>query len=82
VNDKIPPRGRIIRDLPVMTPRQVMDHFAKQKDAGQDPGRVHEGYLPVIKLGALNRFDAGSIRDWLRKREAAGRPQRRLDVDV
>ena len=43
---------------------------------------VHEGYLPVIKVGALIRFNPGSLRDWLSKREAAGRTQRRIELDL
>jgi excisionase family DNA binding protein len=43
---------------------------------------VHEGYIPVIKLGALVRFDQGSVAAWLKKREVPGRARRRLDVEV
>lgn len=43
---------------------------------------VHEGYIPVIKLGSLVRFSQGSLTDWIRKRETAGRHGRRLDVDL
>ena len=43
---------------------------------------VHEGYLPVLKLGTLVRFAPGGIRDWLRKRETVGRTRRRLEVEV
>lgn len=43
---------------------------------------VHEGYIPVIKIGALVRFNQGSVLDWLRKREAPGRHGRKLDLDL
>jgi excisionase family DNA binding protein len=43
---------------------------------------VHEGYIPVIKVGALVRFKPGSIRDWISKREAMGRTQRRIELDL
>jgi excisionase family DNA binding protein len=43
---------------------------------------VHEGYIPVIKLGALVRFDQSSIGKWLRTRETIGRAGRRLDLDI
>jgi excisionase family DNA binding protein len=43
---------------------------------------VHEGYIPVIKVGALVRFNPGSIRDWINKREAAGRTQKRIELDL
>lgn len=43
---------------------------------------VHEGYIPVIKLGALVRFDQASIAAWIGKREAPGRTKRRLELDV
>jgi excisionase family DNA binding protein len=43
---------------------------------------VHEGYIPVIKVGALVRFNPGSIRDWISKREAAGRAQKRIELDL
>lgn len=43
---------------------------------------VHEGYIPVIKLGALVRFDQSSVSAWLKKREIPGRGQRRLELDI
>ena len=43
---------------------------------------VHEGYIPVIKLGALVRFDQASVGKWLRTRETTGRVGRRLDLDL
>lgn len=43
---------------------------------------VHEGYIPVIKLGALVRFDQTSIAAWLKKRETSGRAKQRLELDV
>lgn len=42
----------------------------------------HEKYIPVVKLGALVRFDQGSITAWVRKREAAGRAGRRLEFEL
>jgi excisionase family DNA binding protein len=42
---------------------------------------VHEGYIPVIKLGALVRFDQASIMAWIKKREAPGRTGRRLEFE-
>ena len=43
---------------------------------------VHEGYIPVIKLGALVRFDQASVNDWLKRRAAPGRQGRRLELDL
>ena len=43
---------------------------------------VHEGYIPVIKLGTLVRFDQGSVVVWLKKREVSGRGKRKLDLDL
>ena len=43
---------------------------------------VHEGYIPVIKLGALVRFDQASIIAWVKKREAPGRAGRRVEFEV
>ncbi len=43
---------------------------------------VHEGYIPVIKLGALVRFDKASIVEWVKKRETLGRSNKRLEIDV
>ena len=43
---------------------------------------VHEGYIPVVKLGSLVRFDRTSVRDWLGKRAVTGRASRRLELDV
>lgn len=43
---------------------------------------VHEGYIPVIKLGALVRFDQSNISAWLKKREVPGRGARRLEQDI
>lgn len=43
---------------------------------------VHEGYIPVIKLGSLVRFDQASIIEWVKKREAPGRAKQRVDMDV
>ena len=43
---------------------------------------VHEGYVPVIKLGTLVRFDQASITAWVRKREAPGRAKQRVDMDI
>lgn len=43
---------------------------------------VHEGYIPVIKLGALVRFEPASIMAWVKKREAPGRRGRRAEFEV
>lgn len=43
---------------------------------------VHEGYIPVLKLGALVRFDQASVSAWLKKREIPGRSARRLELDI
>lgn len=43
---------------------------------------VHEGYIPVIKLGALVRFDQASVAEWVRKRETPGRGHKRVEVDL
>lgn len=43
---------------------------------------VHEGYIPVTKLGALVRFDQAVLNAWLRNRAIAGRKQRRINVDI
>ena len=43
---------------------------------------VHVGYIPVIKLGSLVRFDPGSIIAWIKKREVPGRAKQRLEVDL
>lgn len=43
---------------------------------------VHEGYIPVIKLGSLVRFDQASIAAWLKKRETPGRAQKRPELDL
>ena len=43
---------------------------------------VHEGYIPVIKLGALVRFDKASIIEWVKKREAPGRAKQRVESDA
>ena len=43
---------------------------------------VHEGYIPVIKLGALVRFDQASVTAWLKRREAPGRAGRRPEFEV
>ena len=45
-------------------------------------GWVHEGYIPVIKLGTLVRFDQASVIAWLKKREEPGRAARRPQIDV
>lgn len=43
---------------------------------------VHEGYIPIIKLGSLVRFDQASITAWVKKRETQGRASKRLEVDI
>jgi excisionase family DNA binding protein len=43
---------------------------------------VHEGYMPVIKLGALVRFDPASVAVWLKKRELPGRARKRPEFDL
>ncbi len=43
---------------------------------------VHEGYIPVIKLGVLVRFDQASVKEWMKKRETPGRSSKRLEVDL
>lgn len=43
---------------------------------------VHEGYMPVIKLGALVRFDPASVAAWLKKRELPGRARKRPVFDL
>ena len=43
---------------------------------------VHEGYIPVIKLGAMVRFDRASVKEWVKKRETPGRAAKRLEIDI
>lgn len=43
---------------------------------------VHEGYIPVLKLGALVRFDQASVVAWLKKREIPGRSRQRFELDT
>lgn len=43
---------------------------------------VHEGYIPVLKLGALVRFDQASVSAWLKKRESPGRSRQRVELDL
>lgn len=43
---------------------------------------VHEGYMPVIKLGALVRFDPASVSAWVKKRETPGRARQRVEMDI
>ncbi len=43
---------------------------------------VHEGYIPVLKLGALVRFDQASVAAWLKKREIPGRSKQRIELDI
>jgi excisionase family DNA binding protein len=43
---------------------------------------VHEGYIPVVKLGSLVRFSPGSVTQWIQKREAPGRHGRKLDLEL
>ena len=43
---------------------------------------VHEGYLPVVKLGSAVRFKQASIAEWVKKRETQGRASKRLEVDI
>lgn len=43
---------------------------------------VHEGYVPVIKLGSLVRFDQASVREWVGKRETPGRVRKRVEFDL
>lgn len=43
---------------------------------------VHEGYIPVVKLGTLVRFNQASVMEWIRKREVPGRHGHRLDLDL
>jgi len=43
---------------------------------------VHEGYIPVVKLGVLVRFQEASVSEWVKRREAPGRGSRRLDLDI
>jgi hypothetical protein len=45
-------------------------------------GQVHEGYIPVVKLGSLVRFSPGSVTQWIQKRESPGRHGRKLDLDL
>ena len=43
---------------------------------------VHEGYIPVVKGGALVRFDQASVREWIRERETLGRVGQRVEFDL
>lgn len=43
---------------------------------------VHEGYIPVLKLGALVRFDQAGVAAWLKKREVPGRSRQRVELDI
>ena len=41
---------------------------------------VHEGYIPVVKIGSLVRFSARSVAEWIKTREIPGRVGRRLQI--
>lgn len=43
---------------------------------------VHEGYIPVIKLGSLVRFDQASVFAWVKKRETPGRTRKQPEFDL
>lgn len=43
---------------------------------------VHEGYIPVVKLGSLVRFRQGSVSAWIDSREERGRTSRRVNHDL
>lgn len=43
---------------------------------------VHEGYIPIIRLGSLVRFSQTAVSEWLRKREVPGRAKRAFEVEV
>lgn len=43
---------------------------------------VHEGYIPVIKLGSLVRFDQASVLAWVKKRETPGRIRKQPEFDL
>lgn len=43
---------------------------------------VHDGYIPVLKLGVLVRFDQATIAAWLKKREVPGRSRQRVELDI
>ena len=43
---------------------------------------VHEGYLPVVKLGSAVRFKQASIAEWVKKRETPGRAKQRVEFDA
>ena len=43
---------------------------------------VHDGYIPVIKLGALVRFSPASLMAWIKKRELPGRGSKKFEIDL
>ncbi|MDE2490378.1 MAG: helix-turn-helix domain-containing protein [Elusimicrobia bacterium] len=43
---------------------------------------VHEGYIPLIKIGALVRFDHAAVAAWLKTRSVPGRAKRAVEFDV
>jgi nitrogen PTS system EIIA component len=43
---------------------------------------VHEGYIPLIKIGSLVRFERAEIAAWLRTRAVPGRAKRTIEFDV
>ena len=42
--------SRELQALPVMTPRQILDHFAQKKDKGEPSGRVLVGTADLIEM--------------------------------
>lgn len=42
---------------------------------------VSDGLIPVVKVGRLVRFNSNSIKNWLEKRERAGRLTREIYIE-
>jgi excisionase family DNA binding protein len=43
---------------------------------------VHEGYIPMVKLGARVRFEPVAVGAWLRARAVPGRARRAVQFEV
>ena len=64
----------------LLTVEQVADHLqVKPRTVYQ---WVHDGYIPVIKIGVLVRFSPATLTTWLKKRETRGRPVKGMEIDL
>lgn len=64
----------------LLTPQQIADMLGVKLSTIYQ--WTHTGFIPHVKLGRLVRFREKTVMEWVEKKQTAGRPRTRFDIDI